>query len=183
MSIFSRIAEIIGEDYMLNLTIQKKGNKLSVVVLPKGLLKNPGPEFKAMQPIVLTGTPAELDAGFLAAIVLPVAGLNKLTVSGGSFVKEKKATTKKADEKPAEPSLDLRSDASSDAAIEASTEKGTGQAPVTEAAAPVTEAAPVAETEEAPTAAAPAAETPTAAPADTEPTLGEIDNMSNEEGW
>ena len=182
MSIFKRLSEIIGEGYSLNLTVQMKGSKMSVTVLPKTIMKNPGPEFKTMQPIVITGTPDELDIGFLAAIVQPLAVVNKLTVSSDTFVKPKKSTTKKAEEKPAEskePSLDLKSGSTDATPIKTVDAAGTGQAPVAETVAPVTEAAPVAEAEAAPVAAAPVA----AAQADAEPTLGEIDEMSGDEGW
>jgi len=177
MSIFKRLSELLGEGYSLNLTIQMKGNKMSVTSLPKSIMPNPGPAMKNMQPIVVTGTPDELDIGFLAAIAQPLAGVNKLIVSGDSFVKKEKGTAKKTEEKPAEkpaePSLDLK-------AKEPMTEKQIEAEGKDEPPVPAPPDEPV--VAEAAPAPAPA---PTAAPAPApEPSGDDFDEiMGDDEGW
>jgi len=97
MSFFSRLTEIIGEEYSVQITVQKKGRNLSVSVLPKTI----DPKDKAgktLQPILVTGTPDQIDSGLISAIAQPVAALNQLVVSGKAFVKEEKKSPKKKDE-------------------------------------------------------------------------------------
>jgi len=180
MSIFKRLAEIIGEGYSLNLTVQMKGGKMSATVLPTLIGKDVKPEFKTMQPIVITGTPDELDVGFLAAIVQPLAIVNKLTVSGDTFVKPKKGSTKKAEEKPVvkkeEPTLDMRTDDSAAKAVETLEPTQVVEYPKSETAE-----APVTEAEEAPTAAPMAAAEPEPA---VEPSGEDFDaSMGSDEDW
>lgn len=97
MSFFSRLSELIGEEYSVQITIQKKGGNLSVSVVPKAL-EAKDKAGKTIVPIVVTGTPDQIDAGLISAIAQPVASLNQLVVSGQAFVKEEKKTTTKKDE-------------------------------------------------------------------------------------
>ena len=96
MSFFSRLTEIIGEEYSVQITVQKKGRNLSISVLPNAIGKEKSG--KTLVPVVISGTPDQIDAGLISAIAQPIASLNQLVVSGQAFVKEeKKSTTKKAE--------------------------------------------------------------------------------------
>ena len=123
MSFFNRLAEIIGEEYSVQITAQKKGHQLSVSIVPK-TISDKDKAGKTIVPIVITGTPDQIDAGIIAAIAQPVQSLNQLVVSGQAFTKDvKKATTDKkakpvVEEKPKENSLDFRTDESATKAVE-----------------------------------------------------------------
>ena len=100
MSFFNELSELIGEEYSLDLSIRVKNGKVMVSAIPIMLTKNVNVKF---QSIVVSGTPRELDIGFIQAIKSPLKGVDKLLVSGDSFVKEeKKSTPKKQEAKPVE---------------------------------------------------------------------------------
>jgi len=99
MNFFSNLSKLMGDEYSLEMSIALKKEKLSVSVIPKtNALK------KDFQPVLITGTPDELDGQFISAIAEPVKELNSLVVSAKTFVKEEKAkSTKKEDKSKEEP--------------------------------------------------------------------------------
>lgn len=94
MSIFQQMSaiEFAGS---LNLTIKKSGGQMVVSVI----LKNEAVGNKTgdhIPPLVLRGTPAELDAGFIAAIADPIREVNGLIVGVESFNKQKEVAAEEA---------------------------------------------------------------------------------------
>ncbi|MEZ0606270.1 PRTRC system protein E [Paraburkholderia sp. IW21] len=61
---FQQLDALVRASGKLQMVLKTDGDKLAVVVIPQGDSK----EVALRQPLVLTGTPAELDEGFAAAI-------------------------------------------------------------------------------------------------------------------
>lgn len=93
MSFFSRLAELVGEDYIVHIAVQKKGNSLSVSVLPKSA-HDKSTTKGTIVPIVISGSPDQIDQGIISAIAQPIQSLNQLVVSGDAFVKQEKKSSK-----------------------------------------------------------------------------------------
>lgn len=93
MSFFSRLAELVGEDYIVQIAVQKKGNSLSVSVLPKSA-HDKSTTKGTIVPIVISGSPDQIDQGIISAIAQPIQSLNQLVVSGDAFVKQEKKSSK-----------------------------------------------------------------------------------------
>ena len=71
MNFFNELSQIIGDGTGISLTLHSKNGRLSVSLFPKSTgLKDEAQ--KHLQPIVLTGTADELDAGFFDAIRQPI---------------------------------------------------------------------------------------------------------------
>lgn len=83
MQFFSKInTELNGYD--LNITISKKDEQMIVSVLPK---LNPGQKTeKTLSPVVLRGTPDEIDAGFMEAMQKPFEAIKGLQIDMSAFV-------------------------------------------------------------------------------------------------
>lgn len=107
MSFFSQLSEIIGEKYSVQITVQKKGGKLSVSVVPTILDAKDETAKKTMVPVVATGPADQIDLGLIAAIASPLNALNELVISGDSFTKESKTKPKPAEKPKAQQTLDL----------------------------------------------------------------------------
>lgn len=68
---FQSIHQMIAAGTDLSINIKRVDNKLTVAVLPKRAnLKDEAQQL--MVPLILSGHPEELDAGFLQAIITPV---------------------------------------------------------------------------------------------------------------
>lgn len=93
MSFFSRLAELVGEDYIVQIAVQKKGNSLSVSILPKSA-HDKSTTKGTIVPIVISGSPDQIDQGIISAIAQPIQSLNQLVVSGDAFVKQEKKSSK-----------------------------------------------------------------------------------------
>jgi len=92
MSFFEQLSAIIGEGYQISLNVQMTKGKMSVSVLPKSLKEKDELSKKNLAPVVATGTPAQIDAGLIAAIVNPIREINEIVVNKDSFIDEKKKT-------------------------------------------------------------------------------------------
>ena len=109
---FKELSEIMTDGTSINLTVHRQNGSMSVSVLPKikGLKDDAK---KHLLPIVLTGTPEELDAGFFDTVSQPVQKASGLLSSMKSFEasfalmeaerkeaqEQKRTADKKADER------------------------------------------------------------------------------------
>jgi PRTRC genetic system protein E len=130
MSFFSQLADIIGDNYSVQITVQKKNQKLSVSVLPQSLKKGDEASKQKLTPIVATGTPHDIDIGLIPAIAAPLGEFNELVVSGESFVNstDRKPTAKK--EEPAK-KPDIQTELKMDAPPEKKEETVKAETPTT----------------------------------------------------
>lgn len=90
---FQSIYQMITESTDLNINIRKVDNSLSVAVMPR---RNSLKEDirQNMVPLIVNGTPAELDMGFLQAIVQPLQKVQGLLANAENFERQaEKATT------------------------------------------------------------------------------------------
>ncbi len=105
MELFKKISEMLGNGSTVTITIAKKGESLTVGVLPGNNLVKDAAKGRFV-PLNLTGTADELDAGFLEAISAPIAKASGLLSDMAAFEKaqeEAKAKSKmEADRKSAE---------------------------------------------------------------------------------
>ncbi|SHK93589.1 PRTRC system protein E [Chitinophaga jiangningensis] len=96
MSFFVELAQL-GNNIDIDIRIKQKGGSFTVSVLPAmhGLTI----------PVIVTGTPEELDGGFLSAISLPVKEAMGLVVNADDFSDEvrlkQETESKKPDKKKA----------------------------------------------------------------------------------
>ena len=109
---FKKLSEIMTAGTTLNLTVHHQNGILTVSVLPKvkGLKDDAK---KHLLPIVLTGTPEELDEGFFDTVSQPVQkasgmlsnmksfeeGLARVEAEKKEVKEQKRAAEKKADER------------------------------------------------------------------------------------
>lgn len=84
MSFFKSISEVIGS-VDLQLNIKKKGDVISVMVTPRGNIKDKAAENIA--PLVLSGTPEELDEGFANAVKAPIQKVSGIISNIETFEK------------------------------------------------------------------------------------------------
>lgn len=104
MDLFSKLSEIMGDGCTLAINIAKTENGMTVSVLPGNSLVKDAAKAKIV-PLNVSGTAAELDDGFIDAIIKPVAKTNGLYVDMKSFedaqqaAKEASEMEKKAKEK------------------------------------------------------------------------------------
>lgn len=96
---------MLGEGSTLTINIARKGETMTVGVLPGNDLVKDNAKGKII-PLTLSGTPDELDNGFLEAIAAPVSASSSLLTNMASFEKaqeEAKAKSKmEAEKKEAE---------------------------------------------------------------------------------
>ena len=77
---FQSIYQMIAAGTDLNINIRKVNNSLSVAVMPRwNSLKEDTRQ--NMVPLVVNGTPAELDMGFLQTILQPIQKVQGLLVN------------------------------------------------------------------------------------------------------
>jgi PRTRC genetic system protein E len=83
MSLFKKLSEMI-EGYTLNLSIRKEHNKIIVMVVPKiDSLESISTE---IIPLVISGSPEELDTSFIENLGIGMAKLNNLQSNVEEFV-------------------------------------------------------------------------------------------------
>ena len=86
---FQSIYQMITAGTDLNINIRKVDNNLSVAVMPRrNSLKEDTRQ--NMVPLVVNGTPAELDMGFLQTILQPIQKVQGLLVNAENFEKQAK---------------------------------------------------------------------------------------------
>ena len=84
---FQSIYQMITAGTDLNINIRKVDNSLSVAVMPRrNSLKEDTRQ--NMVPLVVNGTPAELDMGFLQTILQPIQKVQGLLVNAENFEKQ-----------------------------------------------------------------------------------------------
>ena len=92
---FQSIYQMITAGTDLNINIRKVDNSLSVAVMPR---RNSQKEEtrQNMVPLVVNGTPAELDMGFLQTILQPIQKVQGLLVNAENFEKQAEKATAQA---------------------------------------------------------------------------------------
>lgn len=86
MEFFKKINDLLGEGCTLSINVAKKGNTLTVGVLPGNPIVKDAAA-KHLSPLNISGTPDELDEGFLGAIEAPISRTTGLLVDMASFEK------------------------------------------------------------------------------------------------
>lgn len=93
--VFQSIYQMITAGTDLNINIRKVDNSLSVAVMPRrNSLKEDMRQ--NMVPLVVNGTPAELDMGFLQMILQPIQKVQGLLVNAENFEKQAEKATSQA---------------------------------------------------------------------------------------
>lgn len=90
MELFSRLSEIMGDGCTITINIAKTETGMTVSVLPGNSLVKDAAKAK-IAPLNITGTAAELDEGFVNAVVKPVEKTNGLYADMKSFEEAQKA--------------------------------------------------------------------------------------------
>ena len=92
---FQSIYQMITAGTDLNINIRKVDNSLSVAVMPRrNSLKEDTRQ--NMVPLVVNGTPAELDMGFLQTILQPIQRVQGLLANAENFEKQAEKATAQA---------------------------------------------------------------------------------------
>jgi len=112
MNFFNSISEMLN-DTELQLNIKKKGDQLTVMIMPKAEIKDGA--IANIKPILITGSPAELDEEFLSIIHQPITtatGImsNIATFEAGAskLAKENEVEKKKAEQDKKEKEAKLK---------------------------------------------------------------------------
>lgn len=88
MEFFKRLSELI-DGYDLQIVLQKTRDTLSVSIFPKiKEAEKDKDKLSKIKPLVLSGTPEELDNGFFDAIEQPLAKTNGLFTNIAEFVEQ-----------------------------------------------------------------------------------------------
>jgi PRTRC genetic system protein E len=95
MELFKKMSEMLGEGSTLTITVAKKGDKLVVGVLPGNSLVKDSAKGRIV-PLNLSGTPDELDNGFVEAIAAPVGKASGLLSDMASFEKAQEEAKEKS---------------------------------------------------------------------------------------
>lgn len=101
MNLFKTLSEVLGDGCTATITIAQKDGVMTVSVLPGNNLVKDSAKNKIV-PLNLTGTPEELDEGFVNAISEPIRKTSGLLVDMATFEKaaeEAKAQSKMEEEK------------------------------------------------------------------------------------
>lgn len=94
MDFFKQFSELLSEGEYATVVITKKGDKLTVSILPSN--DRIGDEaVKSIPPIVATGTPEELDAELLSTISAPLLDALAMRTSVKDYEAAKKAAAEK----------------------------------------------------------------------------------------
>lgn len=92
---FQSIYQMITAGTDLNINIRKVDNSLSVAVMPRrNSLKEDTRQ--NMVPLIVNGTPAELDMGFLQTILQPIQKVQGLLINAENFEKQAEKATSQA---------------------------------------------------------------------------------------
>lgn len=95
---FQSIHQMIAAGTDLSINIKRRDNKLTVAVMPKRTsLKDEAQQL--MVPLILSGSPEELDAGFLQAVITPIQKAHGILTNLETF--EKQAEQAASQGKPA----------------------------------------------------------------------------------
>lgn len=103
MNLFKTLSEVLGNGCTATITIAQKDGIMTVGVLPGNNLVKDGAKNKIV-PLNVSGTPEELDEGFVDAIAEPVRKTAGLLVDMASYeqaAEEAKAKSKMEEEKKA----------------------------------------------------------------------------------
>lgn len=103
MNLFKTLSEVLGNGCTATITIAQKDGIMTVGVLPGNNLVKDGAKNKIV-PLNVSGTPEELDEGFVKAIAEPVRKTAGLLVDMASYeqaAEEAKAKSKMEEEKKA----------------------------------------------------------------------------------
>ncbi len=84
MDLFEKLSEIMGEGSTVTMTVAKSGKGMTVSVMPGNSLVKDAAKSKFV-PINVSGTPKELDEGFLDTILNPIAKANGLLTNMKDF--------------------------------------------------------------------------------------------------
>lgn len=101
MNLFKTLSEVLGNGCTATITIAQKDGIMTVSVLPGNDLVKDAAKNKLV-PLNVSGTPDELDAGFVAAIAEPIRQTSGLLVDMAAYEKaqeEAKAKSKMEEEK------------------------------------------------------------------------------------
>lgn len=79
MSLFTELSEVL-EGNKLTIVVMQKNGILTVSVMPDGV--------KDVQPLIATGTPAEMDEHLAANIKAPLARAKEIVINSGGFNKD-----------------------------------------------------------------------------------------------
>lgn len=83
---FNNLASMLGDGDTLNMTITRKGERMIVSLVPK--LANTKNELQSkISPLVLSGTPDELEDGFINAITAPIQKATGIISNANEFEK------------------------------------------------------------------------------------------------
>src|SRR4028118_829939 len=93
MEFFQQLAGL-SENLELTLRIKRKNDQLTISVMPDTL--------EDVQPVLITGTPAEMDEGFIKIIRRPLEVMNGLKTNATEAAKEFEAAANKTDAPPAD---------------------------------------------------------------------------------
>lgn len=94
MDLFKKLSEVMGDGSAITITVARKGNGLTVSVMPGNDLVKDAAKNKFV-PICLSGTAEEMDEGFLETVLNPVQKANGLLSSIKDF-EEAQEEAKKA---------------------------------------------------------------------------------------
>jgi len=86
MKFFNEISNLLPEGVDLNLTIRKNGGELTVSIIPKTDAKDEAKN--SIIPLVVSGTPEELESGFMNAISKPITKVTGLLIGMSEFEKQ-----------------------------------------------------------------------------------------------
>lgn len=103
MNLFKTLSEVLGNGCTVTITIAQKDGIMTVGVLPGNNLVKDGAKNKIV-PLNVSGTPEELDEGFVEAIAEPVRKTAGLLIDMASYeraAEEAKAKSKMEEEKKA----------------------------------------------------------------------------------
>lgn len=93
--LFQTIYQMLAQGAALSINIQRVNNNLTVAVMPKrtGLKEETG---QLIVPLVLSGTPADLDAEFLQRITAPLQKVQGILTNLETFEKQAEAVAAKS---------------------------------------------------------------------------------------
>jgi PRTRC genetic system protein E len=98
MNFFSQLATMMDERYKVLISVQKAGTMV-IIITPVAVSEEDKKEFV---PIVLRGTPSEIDAMIIPGIANPLQELLETEISGRSFLPDKIDVEKKPKKAPKE---------------------------------------------------------------------------------
>lgn len=97
---FKELASMLGENDTLNIIITRKGEKLIMSILPK-VYKVKDDIQKKISPFTISGTPEELEEGFINAISSPIQKVTGLLTNTREFEKSAEKATVSGNSKSA----------------------------------------------------------------------------------